>query len=386
MERATEKIWLARPEMMGNEALYVQKSLESGWITSAYNEESYIGKFERSVEGFLKFGKAVAVNSGTSAIHLALLMAGVQKGDMVFCSDLTFAASANPIRYIGAEPAFIDSEMDTMNMDPDALEKAFSTGLLPKAVIVVHVYGTPANMDRIMNICSRYGVPVIEDATESFGAVADGEMVGTIGDFGCLSFNGNKMITAGGTGGMLICRNEEEARRAAFIASQAKEAVPWYEHKEVGYNYRMANMNAAFGRAQMEHIEERITRKMAIWDRYRNAFREVNCGIHMNPIRVGTTVGVAWLSCAHIDPDIKKKPEYVIEELGKLNIEARRIWKPLHRQPVFQNCRRFSGAYNGSIYVSDYHFLTGICLPSDTRMTNEEQDYVIESVLRILEV
>lgn len=218
MERATEKIWLARPEMMGNEALYVQKSLESGWITSAYNEESYIGKFERSVEGFLKFGKAVAVNSGTSAIHLALLMAGVQKGDMVFCSDLTFAASANPIRYIGAEPVFIDSEMDTMNMDPDALEKAFSTGLLPKAVIVVHVYGTPANMDRIMNICSRYGVPVIEDATESFGAVADGEMVGTIGDFGCLSFNGNKMITAGGTGGMLICRNEEEARRAAFIA------------------------------------------------------------------------------------------------------------------------------------------------------------------------
>lgn len=174
MERATEKIWLARPEMMGNEALYVQKSLESGWITSAYNEESYIGKFERNVEGFLKFGKAVAVNSGTSAIHLALLMAGVQKGDMVFCSDLTFAASANPIRYIGAEPVFIDSEMDTMNMDPDALEKAFSTGLLPKAVIVVHVYGTPANMDRIMNICSRYGVPVIEDATESFGAVADG--------------------------------------------------------------------------------------------------------------------------------------------------------------------------------------------------------------------
>lgn len=386
MKRAKEKIWLARPEMMGNETLHIQKSLKSGWITSAYNEESYIGKFERRVERFLGSGKAVAMNSGTSAIHLALILAGVQKGDLVFCSDLTFAASANPIRYIGAEPVFIDSEMDTMNMDPDALEKAFSTGLLPKAVIVVHVYGMPANMDRIMNICSRYGVPVIEDATESFGAVINDEMVGTIGDFGCLSFNGNKMITAGGTGGMLICQNEEDAHRAAFIASQAKESVSWYEHKEIGYNYRMANVNAAFGYAQMERIDERISRKKEIWDKYRNAFREVNCGIHMNSIRIGDTIGVAWLSCAHIDPDTGKKPGYVIEELGKLNIEARRIWKPLHKQPVFQSCRRFSGAYNGSIYVSDYHFLTGICLPSDTRMTNEEQDYVIGSVLHILEV
>ena len=170
MERLKEKIWLARPEIMRNEALYVQKSLESGWITSAYNEESYIARFERSVEKFLGSGKAVALNSGTSAIHLALIMAGVQKGDLVFCSDLTFAASANPIVYLGAEPVFIDSEMDTMNMDPDSLEKAFASGLLPKAVVVVHVYGMPANMNRIMDICSRYGVPVIEDATESFGA------------------------------------------------------------------------------------------------------------------------------------------------------------------------------------------------------------------------
>lgn len=247
---------------------------KSGWITSAYNEESYIARFECSVEKFLGSGKAVALNSGTSAIHLALIMAGVQKGDLVFCSDLTFAASANPIVYLGAEPVFIDSEMDTMNMDPDSLEKAFASGLLPKAVVVVHVYGMPANMNRIMDICSRYGVPVIEDATESFGATIDYDSVGTIGDYGCLSFNGNKMITAGGTGGMLICRSEDEAIRAAFIASQAKEPVPWYEHKEVGYNYRMANMNAAFGCGQMEYIEERITNKRKIWNRYNKAFKE----------------------------------------------------------------------------------------------------------------
>lgn len=387
MERLKEKIWLARPEIMRNEALYVQKSLESGWITSAYNEESYIARFERSVEKFLGSGKAVALNSGTSAIHLALIMAGVQKGDLVFCSDLTFAASANPIVYLGAEPVFIDSEMDTMNMDPDSLEKAFASGLLPKAVVVVHAYGMPANMNRIMDICSRYGVPVIEDATESFGATIDYDSVGTIGDYGCLSFNGNKMITAGGTGGMLICRSEDEAIRAAFIASQAKEPVPWYEHKEVGYNYRMANMNAAFGCGQMEYIEERITNKRKIWNRYNKAFKENGCGISMTPgIRLEASSGVAWLSCAHIDPETKIKPGYMIEELKKLNIEARRIWKPLHRQPIFQNCRRFSASYNGFIYVSDYHFLTGICLPSDTRMTNEEQDYVIEAIRHIMEV
>ena len=309
MERLKQKVWLARPEMMRNEALYVQKSLESGWITSAYNEDCYIAKFEQSVEKFLGSGKAVALNSGTSAIHLALILAGVQKGDLVFCSDLTFAASANPITYLGAEPVFIDSEMDTMNMDPDALEKAFASGLLPKAVVVVHVYGMPANMYRIMDICSRYGIPVIEDATESFGATVCREAVGTIGDYGCLSFNGNKMITAGGTGGMLICRSEDEARRAAFIASQAKESVPWYEHKETGYNYRMANMNAAFGCGQMEYIAERIARKMAIWERYDTAFKKAGCGISMTPgIRYESNAGVAWLSCAHIDPETKIKP------------------------------------------------------------------------------
>lgn len=387
MERLKQKIWLARPEMMRNESLYVQKSLESGWITSAYNENSYIAKFERSVETFLGSGKAVALNSGTSAIHLALIMAGVQKGDRVFCSDLTFAASANPIKYLGAEPVFIDSEMDTMNMDPYALEKAFSLGLLPKAVIVVHVYGVPANMHKIMEICNRYGVPVIEDATESLGATVDYESVGTIGDYGCLSFNGNKMITAGGTGGMLICRDEEEAKRAAFIASQAKEPVPWYEHKEIGYNYRMANINAAFGCGQMEYIEKKITRKKNIWNRYSEAFKKAGCGITMTPgIRFEKRLGVAWLSCAHIDPETKKRPGDLIEELGKLNIEARRIWKPLHRQPIFQNCRRFSDTCNGPFYVSDYHFLTGICLPSDTRMKDEEQDYVIEAVCHFMEV
>ena len=195
------------------------------------------------------------------------------------------------------------------------------------------------------------------------------------------------MITAGGTGGMLICRSEDEAIRAAFIASQAKEPVPWYEHKEVGYNYRMANMNAAFGCGQMEYIEERITNKRKIWNRYNKAFKENGCGISMTPgIRLEASSGVAWLSCAHIDPETKIKPGYMIEELKKLNIEARRIWKPLHRQPIFQNCRRFSASYNGFIYVSDYHFLTGICLPSDTRMTNEEQDYVIEAIRHIMEV
>ena len=218
MKKAAQKIWLARPEMMGNEMEYVRDSFESGWITTAFKEDSYIGRFEQSVAEFLRYGHPVAVQSGTAALHLALRLCGVGKGDVVFCSDLTFTATANPIRYLGAEPIFIDSEPVSNNMDPDSLEMAFESGVMPKAVVVVHVYGMPADMERIMEICNRFGVPVIEDSAESLGSAVYGKKTGTFGRFGCMSFNGNKMITAGGTGGMLICQNKEDAERASFLA------------------------------------------------------------------------------------------------------------------------------------------------------------------------
>lgn len=382
-----QKIWLARPEILGNELEYVRQSFESGWITTAYKKDSFIEKFERSVQEFLGGGYPVALQSGTAAIHMALILAGVQPGDLVFCSDLTFAASANPIRYLGAEPVFIDSEPTTYNMAPEALEKAFLTGLRPKAVVVVHVYGMPANMERIMKICNEYNVPVIEDATESLGASSRYAKTGTIGRFGCLSFNGNKMITAGGTGGMIVCQNEEDAKRAAFLASQAKESVPWYEHKEIGYNYRLANSNAAFGVGQMEHIYERMEKKRSIYDVYAAKFHKCPDALRMYPIgnESARMFGNAWLSCVEVNPKFKIKPETIIEKLAEENIEARRIWKPLHRQPIYEGSRFFS-ATDDFISMSEYAFLTGICLPSDTRMTLDEADYVADRVLEILGV
>lgn len=387
MKNSAEKIWLARPEIMGNEMEYVQDSFESGWITTAYKEDSYIGKFEQSVHDYLGDGFPVAVQSGTAAIHLALRLCGVGKGDYVFCSDLTFTASANPIRYLGAEPVFIDSEPVTNNMDPDSLEMAFEAGLHPKAVVVVHVYGMPADMARIMDICNRYGVPVIEDSTESFGSAIFGRKTGTFGRFGCMSFNGNKMITAGGTGGMLICKSEEDAERASFLALQAKEPVPWYEHKELGYNYRMANSNAAFGFGQMEHIEERIAKKMSIYNTYKQRFAGYEEQISLCRNVWNGRVGNGWLSYITINPELKKKPEYLLEKLKECNIESRRVWKPLHRQPLYENCRMYSKNFKDCyIYMSDYCFLAGLCLPSDTRMSRVDVNFVADRVIEILGV
>lgn len=387
MKKAAQKIWLARPEMMGSEMEYVRDSFESGWITTAFKEDSYIGRFEQSVAEFLRYGHPVAVQSGTAALHLALRLCGVEKGDVVFCSDLTFTASANPIRYLGAEPIFIDSEPVSNNMDPDSLEMAFESGVMPKAVVVVHVYGMPADMERIMEICNRYGVPVIEDSTESLGSAVYGKKTGTFGRFGCMSFNGNKMITAGGTGGMLICQNKEDAERASFLALQAKEPVPWYEHKEIGYNYRMANSNAAFGVGQMEHIEERIQKKMDINRRYQEKFYKYAEWFKLYRTLWNGRVGNGWLSCIEINPELNKKPEYLMDKLKECNVESRRIWKPLHSQPLYENCRIFSNTFmDCGMYLSDYCFLTGLCLPSDTRMTLEEVDFVADRVIEILEV
>lgn len=386
MNKAAQKIWLARPEIMGDEEEHVRKSFESGWITTAYKKDSYIGMLEQSVKDFLGGGYPVALQSGTAAIHLALILAGVGKGDTVLCSDLTFTASANPVKYLGAEPIFIDSEPITNNMDPVALEMALESGIKPKAVIVVHVYGMPSDMDRIIEICNRYHVPVIEDSTESFGSVFCGNKTGTFGRFGCLSFNGNKMITAGGTGGMLICQNEEDAEKASFLASQAKESVPWYEHREIGYNYRMANSNAAFGYGQMEHIEARIAKKVSIYNQYQNRFREHYEKFKLYPLVWNGAVGNAWLSCIEINQELGKTPEYLMEKLAECNIESRRIWKPLHEQPVYKNSTVFSRTYQDcGIYISEYAFSTGLCLPSDTRMSENEVDFVAERVIEILE-
>lgn len=374
---------MARPEILGNEIDYVIDSLESGWITTAYNQDSYIGKFEKQVQEYMDAHGAVSLQSGTAAIHMALALCGVGKGDKVFCSDLTFAASANPIKYLGAKPAFIDSELNTYNMSVEALKDAFNQ-CIPKAVIVVHLYGMPANMNEILKLCDAYGVPVIEDAAEAFGATYYGRYAGAIGTFGCYSFNGNKMITAGGTGGMLLTRSERDAVRAAFLASQAKEPVPWYEHKEIGYNYKLANINAAFGYGQMEEFDYRLGQKLIINKTYAECFEGCEY-IRMYPVKESSecVFGNAWLSCIEINPKCGITPARIIEKLAMNNIEARRVWKPLSLQETFAGTDMYGNYFvHQSIReekdmienetVAEYAFRTGLCLPSDTNMCKED--------------
>ena len=377
----TDRILLSSPHMGGTEQKYIQEAFDTNWIAPL---GANVNGFEKEVAAYVGIKAASATSSGTGAIHLALDLVGVKAGDEVFCSTLTFIASANPILYLGAKPVFIDSEPTTWNMSPQALkialEAAQNEGKLPKAVIVVNLYGQSARMDEIMELCEHYNVPVIEDAAESLGSLYKGKKSGTFGKFGIYSFNGNKIITTSG-GGMLVSDDEELIARSRFLATQARDAAKHYQHSVVGYNYRMSNIVAGIGRGQLEVLEERVAQKRAIFERYETAFSEI-AGIDMMP-ELENTFSNRWLSTMTLDPTkIKIAPYALMEVLDAANIESRPVWKPLHMQPLFEGCKFY--AHSEQAVVSEELFAKGICLPSDSKMTVEQQNRVIDLILKAI--
>ena len=367
-----ERIYLASPHMGGTEQKYVQEAFDTNWIAPL---GPHVDGFEHTLADYVGSKAAAALSCGTAAIHLALKAIGIKQGDVVFCSSLTFAASCNPIMYEKATPVFIDSEPESWNMSPVALEKAFEKHS-PKAVVVVNLYGQSADMDKIMEICDRHGVPVIEDAAESLGATYKGKMSGTFGKFGIYSFNGNKIITTSG-GGMLVSEDEEAIKKARFWATQARDNARHYQHTEYGYNYRMSNVCAGIGRGQMEVLDERINKKKEIYSIYKEAFKDIDA-IEMMPI---CEYGESnyWLSCMTLKEESRVRPLDIMVTLEGHNIESRPIWKPMHMQPVFEECEFFNHYENGMSAGEDI-FNRGVCLPSDTKMTMEQIEKVISLI------
>ncbi|MGG0670226.1 aminotransferase class I/II-fold pyridoxal phosphate-dependent enzyme [Lederbergia citrisecunda] len=372
------RILLSSPHMSGNEQKYINEAFETNWIAPLGPN---VNAFEKELADYVGTAGAAATSSGTAAIHLALELLGVGYGDTVFCSSLTFVASANPILYAGAEPVFIDSEEETWNMSPVALARAFEDAQerreLPKAVIVVNLYGQSAKMDELMSICERYEVPLIEDAAESLGSLYRGKKSGSFGHFGIYSFNGNKIITTSG-GGMLVSNDLVALDQSRFLATQARDAAKHYQHSTVGYNYRMSNILAGVGRAQLEVLDERVQARRDVFDRYVQALGDIE-GVHFMPELEGTYSN-RWLTALTLDPEvIKVTPYELIDLLEKENIEARPVWKPLHMQPLFEGCKFYPHA-EGDV-VGERLFAEGLCLPSGSNMTVEEQERVI-GVLR----
>ena len=368
-----KRIFLASPHMSdeGYEKMYVKEAFDTNWIAPLGEN---VNKFEEELAEYVETKHAAALSAGTAAIHMAFKALDVKEGDIVFCSDLTFSATANPITYQNATPVFIDSEKETWNMDPKALEKAFEKYPHPKAVIVVHLYGTPAKIEEIRKICEKHEVPLVEDSAESLGATYKGKQTGTFGKYGIYSFNGNKIITTSG-GGMLISEDEEKIAKVRFWATQAREKARHYEHKEIGYNYRMSNIVAGIGRGQLKVLDLRIKQKTEIYNRYKEAFKDM-ADIKMQPIPENTMPN-HWLSVITIKKDSKVKPLDIMVALEKENIESRPVWKPMHMQPVFEKCDFIKVADEP---VSKELFETGVCLPSDTKMTKEEQDKIVNII------
>ncbi len=370
-----KRIFLSSPHMSkeGYEQEYVKDAFDKNWIAPLGEN---VNKFEEELAQYVGTGYAAALSAGTAAIHLGLMAAGVGKGDIVFCSSLTFSATANPIIYQNATPIFIDSEEETWNMDPKALEKAFEKYPNPKAVVVVHLYGTPAKMDEIVEICKKHNVTLIEDAAESLGSTYKGKQTGTFGKYGIYSFNGNKIITTSG-GGMLVSENEERIQKVRFWSTQARDKARHYQHSEIGYNYRMSNIVAGIGRGQLKVLDERIKQKTDIYNRYKEAFKDIP-EIKMQPVPVNT-VPNHWLSAFVLDENSKVKPNDIMDALDKENIESRPVWKPMNLQPVFEKYD-FITVCDGKKSVGQKLFENGVCLPSDTKMTEEEQNVVIKVV------
>lgn len=399
-----KKVWLSSPTMHnGEEMKYVSEAYETNWMSTVGENINEVEKITCEKIG-CKY--AIALSAGTAALHLAIKLAGVKKGDYVFCSDMTFAATVNPITYEGGIPVFIDTEYDTWNMDPKALEKAFEIYPNVKVVVVAHLYGTPGKIDEIKSICDKYGATIVEDAAESLGATYKGKQTGTFGKYNCISFNGNKIIT-GSSGGMLLTDSLDAANKARKWSTQARENAPWYEHEEIGYNYRMSNVIAGVVRGQYPHLEEHIKQKKAIYERYKEGFKDLP--VKMNPIDFKNSEPNYWLSCMIINKDamskqvrsenkalyIKEKgktcPTEILETLAKYNAEGRPIWKPMHMQPIYRMnpfiTKNGNGRANTNAYIEGETldigmdiFERGLCLPSDNKMTKEEQDIIIEII------
>ena len=403
MKPFEKKVYLSSPTMHGEELRYMTEAYETNWMSTV---GANINEREKQVCRILGCKHAVALSCGTSALHLAVKLAGVKQGDTVFCTDMTFDATVNPVMYEKGTPVFIDTEYDTWNMDPVALEKAFELYPDTKVVVLANLYGTPAKMDEICAICEKHGAIIIEDAAESMGATYKGVQTGNFGKYNAISFNGNKIIT-GSSGGMLLTDDLEAANKARKWSTQARENAPWYQHEEIGYNYRMSNVIAGVVRGQLPYLQEHIAQKKAIYMRYKEGFKDLP--VSMNPYDESIMEPNFWLSCMLIDKDAmcrqvrsdneacyisepgKSCPTEILETLAKYNAEGRPIWKPMHMQPMYRmnpfvtrdgDGRGRTNAYipGGAEDVGADIFQRGLCLPSDNKMTAEQQDIIIEIV------
>lgn len=368
------RILLSYVHMGGTERDWVEKAFESEWIVPLGPN---VDEFEHRLEKYLGAPNVVALSAGTAAIHLALVALGVGSGDEVICQSFTFAASANPIKYQGADPVFVDSEPDTWNMSPDALEGAIidrkkQTGHYPKAIIPVYLYGMPAKMDEIRAIANKYGIPIVEDSAEALGSEYKGKKCGTLGNYGCLSFNGNKIITTSG-GGALVCHSKEEADRVKFYATQAREQRPYYYHETIGYNYRLSNVSAGIGCGQMDVLQPHVELRRAIHDFYTKELAEIDgLSVQQNPSTDFNSN--FWLSTVLIDPKTGKDPESLRQFMLDAGVETRRLWRPMHMQPVFADA-----PYYGDT-TCETLFDRGLCLPSGSGLKEEELRYVADKI------
>ena len=409
------KVWLSSPTMHGDEKKWVNDAIEKNWVSTVGEN---INVVEQDIKNLLDVKEAVGLSSGTAALHLAVKLAGEKlygqpksghgtlEGKKVFCTDMTFAATVNPVVYEGGEPIFIDSEYETWNMDPQALKKAFELYPEVKLVVLAHLYGTPAKLDEIKQICEEHGALLVEDAAESMGAAYKGKQTGTFGDIAIISFNGNKIIT-GSSGGMLLAQSKADADKARKWSTQSRENAPWYQHEELGFNYRMSNIIAGVVRGQIPYLEEHIRKKKEIYNWYKEGFKDLP--VTMNPYDEENSEPNFWLSCLLINKEAmasqvrsdceslymkekgKSSPTEILEAISKLNAEGRPIWKPMHMQPVFRmnafvtkdgNGRAATNAYisGGSSDVGADIFDRGLCLPSDNKMTEKQQNRIIQSV------
>ena len=393
IERFEKKVWLASPTMHGEELLYMKEAFDTNWMSTI---GANIDSIEADIAEKIGVKYAVALASGTSALHLCMRLAGLKPGEKVFCTDMTFDATVNPVVYEHAVPVFIDSERDTWNMDPAVLEKAWEKYPDVRVVVLAHLYGTPARIYEIRELCDKHGAVLIEDAAESFGATYKGKETGSFGDFNVISFNGNKVIT-GSSGGMFLTDNAEDAAKVRKWSTQARDKAPWYQHTELGYNYRMSNVIAGVVRGQLPYLEEHIARKKAIFERYKEGLAGLPAS--MNPY-LEDMVPNYWLSCLLVDEDAmceqsrtdheacyvaeegKSCPTEILEAIASINAEGRPIWKPMHMQPIYKD--------NDFIALTDKPvdediFARGLCLPSDINMTAEQQDRIIEVIRKCFE-